>query len=114
MRVLARGSQFRIRRVSLKAGWWQKEQDALLGYIAKKRLPVALLPEPKGYVLFDPETQTHTLIDKEVADTLATEAYQFYRPLPNIVSHPWSIFRFAVKGFEKNIAGIVLVGAIAI
>lgn len=40
-------------------------------------------------------------------------ARQFYRPLPNIVNNPWQIFRFAVKGFEKNIGGIFLVGIIA-
>ena len=113
VQMLARESQFRIRRVTLKANWWQKEQSALLGYIAREKLPVALLPDAKGYILFNPQTRTRTPIDEAVADTLATEAYQFYRPLPNVITHPLSIFRFAVKGFEKNIVGIFLVGIIA-
>jgi NHLM bacteriocin system ABC transporter ATP-binding protein len=112
VRVLARASQFKIRRVTLKANWWQKEHSALLGYIAQGKLPVALLPSKKGYVLFNPLTQNRTLIDRSQAATLATEAYQFYRPLPNIISHPWEIFQFAIKGLEKNIGGIFLVGII--
>ena len=97
----------------LKANWWLQEQSALLGYIAENKLPVALLPDKKGYVLFDAQTRSRTPVNKAIASTLATEAYQFYRPLPNIVNNPWQIFRFVVKGFEKNIGGIFLVGIIA-
>ena len=113
VQVLARGSQFRVRRVSLKTNWWLKEQSALLGYIAESKLPVALLPDKKGYVLFNPETRKRSPVGKAIASSLATEAYQFYRPLPNIIKNPWQIFRFAIKGYEKDIVGVFLVGIIA-
>lgn len=64
IQVLARASQFKIRRVLLKTNWWQQEHSALLGYIAEDKLPVALLPSKKGYVLFNPQTRSRTPIDR--------------------------------------------------
>ena len=112
--AIARASQCRIRRVQLVGNWWQQEHGAILAYTADNNSPVALLPNPegKGYLLFDPVRETRTLVTKAVAQTIATDAYVFYRPLPLIVNNIVDLFRFGIEGYQRDILLIILVGAL--
>ncbi|MEA5515378.1 NHLP bacteriocin export ABC transporter permease/ATPase subunit [Nodularia sp. UHCC 0506] len=113
LEAIARASQCRIRRVLLAGDWWQQEHEALLGY-TKANQPVALLPDHKQrYLLFDPETLTRTPIDAEALKNIKPEAYVFYRPLPQIVTSTIEIFRFGIKGYEKDVAVILVLGFFA-
>jgi NHLM bacteriocin system ABC transporter ATP-binding protein len=113
LEAIARASQCRIRRVILAGDWWKQEHDALLAY-TKANQPVALLPDSKqGYLLFDPETLTRTPIDAQGIANIKPEAYVFYRPLPPIVTSAIEIFRFGIKGYEKDVAGILILGIVA-
>jgi NHLM bacteriocin system ABC transporter ATP-binding protein len=110
--VIARASQCRTRRVLLAGSWWQQEHGALLAY-TKANQPVALLPEPGSrYLLFDPESLTRKLVDAEVNANLKPEAYVFYRPLSQIVQNALEIFLFGIKGYEKDVVAIIILGIV--
>ncbi len=110
--AIARASQCRTRRVSLTGEWWKQEHGALLAY-TKADLPVALLPSGDRYVLFDPEQATKTSLNADAIANLKTEAYVFYRPLPPFVSNAVDIFRFGIKGYEKDLVAIFGLGIFA-
>lgn len=114
LEAIARASQFRTRRVLLTGNWWKQEHGPLLAYIHTNKRPVALLPE-KGnhYILFDPIERTRTRVTKAVAQTLSPESFMFYRPLPPVIHHAAELFQFGIKGYEKNIIEIVVLGIIA-
>ncbi|WP_089094052.1 NHLP bacteriocin export ABC transporter permease/ATPase subunit [Nodularia sp. NIES-3585] len=113
LEAIARASQCRTRRVLLTGDWWQQEHDALLAY-TKANQPVALLPDQKhGYLLFDAQTLTRTPVDAQVIANIKPFAYVFYRPLPQIVTNAIDIFRFGIKGYEKDVAGIFILGILA-
>jgi NHLM bacteriocin system ABC transporter ATP-binding protein len=115
LEAIARASQFRTRRVLLVGNWWEEEYGPLLAYTYEDKRPLAILPDKgKGnrYILFDPESRTRTPVDETVAETVGLEAYVFYRPLPAVVRNTAEIFRFGVKGYEKELALVVLFGLI--
>jgi NHLM bacteriocin system ABC transporter ATP-binding protein len=111
--VIARASQCRTRRVLLIGDWWQQEHGALLAY-TKANQPVALLPDQnQRYLLFDPESLTRRPVDNEAIANLKPEAYVFYRPLTHNVTNAVEIFRFGIKGYEKDLAAIIILGILA-
>lgn len=112
--AIARASQFQTRRVLLAGEWWKHEYGPLLAYLNSNNQPVALLPE-KGnhYLLFDPETRSKTLVNEEVRERLSLEAYMFYRPLPLLITNTVDIFRFGVRGYEKDLIKVMLFGLVA-
>ncbi|MBE9224933.1 NHLP bacteriocin export ABC transporter permease/ATPase subunit [Phormidium sp. LEGE 05292] len=106
--------KIRIRRVSLNGEWWKQEYNPLLAFTTDKR-PVALLVDKsKGYryFLFDPETRTRTLVNRNIASTLASEAYIFYRPLPQVINQAFEVFKFGIKGYETETIKIIIVGIV--
>ncbi|MDJ0713513.1 MAG: NHLP bacteriocin export ABC transporter permease/ATPase subunit [Prochloraceae cyanobacterium] len=111
--AIARASQFCTRRVLLVGEWWKQEYGPLLTYTVEEKNPIALLPH-KGdrYIAFDPKSRSKTLVNKALAESLELEAYMFYRPLPQSISNILQIFRFASKGYEKDIALIFAFGII--
>ncbi|HEY9866349.1 MAG TPA: hypothetical protein V6D21_19410 [Candidatus Obscuribacterales bacterium] len=114
LEAIANSSQFRTRRVVLTGDWWKQEYGPLLAYISLDKKPVALLPNGgNSYVLFDPVQRTRTLVTKAVAKTLLAESFMFYRPLPPRIHHAVELFQFGVKGYEKNIITMIILGILA-
>lgn len=110
--AIAIASKIRIRRVTLNGEWWKQEHSPLLAFTTDNH-PVALLVDKsKGYryFLFDPETRTRTLVNRNIAATLASEAYLFYRPLPQVINQAFEVFKFGVKGYETETIKIIIVG----
>ncbi len=109
--AIAQASQIRIRRITLADGWWHQDQGAMLAYTRLEKRPVALLPKDnRDYVIFDSVTRTRTPVNESVAKTLSPLAYVLYRPLPQVALKAIDLLRFGVKGYEKDIASILLVG----
>ncbi|MDZ7964801.1 MAG: NHLP bacteriocin export ABC transporter permease/ATPase subunit [Nostoc sp. DedSLP03] len=108
--AIAQASQIRIRRITLADGWWDQDQGAMLAYTQLER-PVALLPTAnRDYVIFDPVARTRISVNESIAKTLSPLAYVLYRPLPQVALKAIDLLRFGVKGYEKDIASILVVG----
>ncbi|WGV23389.1 NHLP bacteriocin export ABC transporter permease/ATPase subunit [Halotia branconii] len=109
--AIARASQIRIRRITLTNDWWQQDLGPLLAYTQLENHPVALLPtENQSYLVFDPTAQTRTPLNASVAKTLKDVAYVLYRPLPKVVNNAIELLQFGVKGYEKDMINIAIVG----
>ena len=111
--AIARASRVRMRRVTLRDNWWQKDGGPMLAYTLEENYPVALLPiSDTRYELLDPLTLTRTPVDRHRAGTLAATSYTFYRPLP-LVLKTQSLMQFAVRGHIKELVIILCTGILA-
>src|SRR5262245_61353054 len=55
LEAIAQASRLRLRRVALRAAWWQQDNGPLLAYTATDKRPVALLPDgARRYHYHDP------------------------------------------------------------
>ncbi|MBV6627795.1 MAG: NHLP bacteriocin export ABC transporter permease/ATPase subunit [Rivularia sp. (in: Bacteria)] len=108
--VIARASNIRIRRITLRDGWWYQDSGPLLAYTLKDNLSVAVLPvDDNRYEIIDCYGKQRIKCDKKAAATLSPNAYTFYRPLPIEIPNFLPILQFALKGRSKEI--ITILGA---
>ncbi len=71
------------RKIELKENWHKDSFGPILAFTKDGALPVALLPgKINGYSFTDPATGGRVKIDRASASQFDTEAYCFYRPLP--------------------------------
>ncbi|HEY9600520.1 MAG TPA: NHLP bacteriocin export ABC transporter permease/ATPase subunit [Allocoleopsis sp.] len=114
LEAIARSSRIRMRKVLLVGRWWEKDNGPLLAYTLEEQSPVALLPVASGrYELFDPVDRTRFLVNERVASSLSPEAYMFYRPLGDKVKRATDLFEFGVRGHQKDVLLVILVGVAA-
>lgn len=110
--AIARASHLRMRRVTLRDNWWQKDSGALLAYMIEDRRPIALLPSDSGYVAIDPLRQLRVKCDRSFAANLSPTAYTFYRSLPEVLK-PLTLLQFALKGHVRELVVVLLTGIAA-
>ncbi|MDG3439605.1 NHLP bacteriocin export ABC transporter permease/ATPase subunit [Nitrospirillum amazonense] len=93
--------------------WWRDGAMPLLAF-RKDGAPVALLPAARGdgLWLWDPAAGTRVRLDARQAAGLETQAFVFYRPLPDERITLWSLARFALRGSGRDIARLLLLGAL--
>ena len=114
--AIQRASGVRARRIRLAADdrWWLGDSGALLAFRRGSGNPVALIPGASGrYRLFDPETDRPERVDARLARDLASEAFFFYRPLPDEAVRSAALFRFAFRGLRGALARFALAGLLA-
>ena len=71
------------RLVELTDDWYRDAYGPMLGYLSEDGLPVALLPDRfHGYYYIEPKTKKKVKLNRKTAAQLNTEAFCFYRPLP--------------------------------
>lgn len=110
--AIARSAQLRLRPVRLTEGWWQTAAEPMLAYRTSDQSPVALLPTPQGYVLFDPHLPGPIPVNGAIAADLMPQASAFYRTLPVTVKS-LDLLKFGIQGYEKDLLQILGFGAIA-
>jgi NHLM bacteriocin system ABC transporter ATP-binding protein len=107
--AIARASQVRMRQVTLRDNWWQKDSGPILAYTQADDHPVALLPlSDNRYEMLDPFAPTRTIVDRNCAASLSPIGYIFYRPLP-LVLKTQSLMQFAVRGHFTEV--LIVLGA---
>ena len=95
---LARVSGFICREIVLEENWYHLDTEPMLAYYNDSDKPVVCLPQKSGkFVMWDPDTDLFTPIDKTVAAELAPRAMVFYRPFPNEKITAKKLFLFALK-----------------
>lgn len=100
VQAIAIASRISIRRVRLKAGWFNREHGPLLAFRGLKQRPVALLPR-RGrtrYVLIDPSRGLETIgVGPELAAEIDVFAYVFLRPFPEGPIGVLDLLRFGLR-----------------
>ncbi|MFM7367616.1 MAG: NHLP bacteriocin export ABC transporter permease/ATPase subunit, partial [Sphaerospermopsis kisseleviana] len=56
------------------------------------------------------ETLSKIPVNANIIANIKPEAYVFYRPLPPLITKAIDIFRFGIKGYEKDVALILILG----
>lgn len=112
LHALARASRIRVRQVTLPGQWWKRDAGPLLGFTRETNAPVALLPAAARYDVYDPATGSRTPMDASQS-RLASVAYMFYRPLPDRLSAPADLLRFALKGHGADLRTAALTATAA-
>ncbi len=93
-------ARLRSRRVLLREGWWMADGVAMLGWLGEARQSVALLPDAGGFVM---RSITGTVrVNGDLADELAPEALQIYRPLPARAISAIAALRFPLRGLSAD------------
>ena len=71
------------RKIVLEENWWRDAYGAIIAYRKDSGEPVALLPRKiRGYYFPDRSTGRKTPINAKTAALFESEAYCFYKPLP--------------------------------
>jgi NHLM bacteriocin system ABC transporter ATP-binding protein len=110
---IARMSKFRFRQVLLRDNWWERDNGPLLAFRADDKRPVALLPvSARRYHLYDPNTGTREKIGTLTAESLAPQAYAFYRPFPERALSGKDLMAFGFFGCFRDFFWVVLMGAL--
>ena len=110
---IARSSGFRSRQVILKETWWRRDQGPLLAFIDKEKRPVALISvSPRKYVIHDPATGTRQIATSRTVESLAPEAYSFYRSFPNRALTGRDLIKFGFQGCAGALTSVILMGVL--
>lgn len=110
---ITRASGVRSRDIHLQDDWWRSDMGPMLGYLAKDKQPVALIPNGrKGYRAFDPITAKWRVLNAKLAADYAAEAVVFFNPLPD---QPLSLKDLLGFGLSRNGGeiGMILLASIA-
>ncbi|MGP0069615.1 MAG: NHLP family bacteriocin export ABC transporter peptidase/permease/ATPase subunit [Isosphaeraceae bacterium] len=113
LRMIARASGFRTRRVKVSGRWWTKDGGPMLGRLADDGRPVALIPESRrGYVLVDPTRGSRVRVTEAVARTLQSSGVVFYRTLPTDRPSFIGLARLAIPLVKDELWALVMIGLI--
>ena len=113
LRLIARASGFRTRRVKLSADWWSREGGPMLGRLTDGGRPVALIPESRNsYLLVDPARETRVRVTEAIARSLESNGVVFYRTLPTERPTILGLVRFALPLIRGDLWALVTIGLI--
>jgi len=116
LQLICRYSAVRTRKVMLRVSeqWWSQDNGALLCFSKKENKPCALLPEGNaGYRLWNPELADAVYVNRTVAETIADEAWTFYRPLPEKPLLGKELLKFGLFGSKSDALQLLVFGLIA-
>jgi NHLM bacteriocin system ABC transporter ATP-binding protein len=109
---IARASRIRLRKVSLEAGWWSRDNGPLLGFKQESNHSVALLPlSGHAYEMVDPADGRRTRLTGRVAEALDSTAYVFYRPFPDKALKTWDLAKFGLRDCGNSLPVALLLGS---
>ena len=109
--AIARASELRIRRVTLRGPWWCQDGGPLLGFRGDTQQPTALLPtSATSYEMVDPATGTRVPVTQAIASELGSFGYCFFRSFPPHALTSRDVFQFALAGTRRDWGTVALLG----
>jgi NHLM bacteriocin system ABC transporter ATP-binding protein len=109
---IAQASRLRMRQTLLRAKWWRWNVGPLIAWRGEARRPVALIPMSRRYVMLEPGSPGHRIVDESLASELAAEAAMFYPKLPLGPLSAWDLLKFCTRHVRAN-AGRIILGVLA-
>ena len=111
--AIAQAAHLRTRQVMLRGKWWTHESLPMVGFSGADARPIALIPGPLGYQIYDPDTHRKILVDEDCAAELHGFAYVFYRAFPSKALVLRDILGFGFKNCGGDAATIIFMGIAA-
>ena len=109
--MLLPGARLRSRRARLPEEWWRGDHGAFLAFTESGE-PACLIPGRFGYRHIDPEGRERK-VGRQFTETLAPEAYIFYRPLPDGKVTSRMLLGFVFRNNVRAFATILIASACA-
>lgn len=110
---ICRVSGIAARKVALRPGWLEACEEPMLGFLGDGDRPVALLPGPKGYEVWDPRDPGRaSAAGGPEAPALSDRGYVFYPTLPPRAVGPGELARFSLEGLRREIITVLALGGI--
>ena len=106
-------SGVRARRVRIDSGdrWWASDSGPMLAFRAVDGRPVALLPGGFGnYRQVDPVGRRNTRVSSNVAESLRSDAWVFYTPMPSVGVAARDLLGIAHAGLSGDLIRFVASG----
>jgi NHLM bacteriocin system ABC transporter ATP-binding protein len=104
---IARASRLRMRRTLLRPNWWRWNVGPLIAWRGDARRPVALIPMSRRYVMVEPGSPGHRIIDESLASELAAEAAMLYPKLPSGPLSASDLLSFCTRHVRANASRII-------
>ena len=99
---IAQPSGMMKRRVILSGSWWKDGDCPLLAVIKGTADVLALIPGAfQGYYYYDPLTDARVRVDRKNKDLFESEAFCFYKPLPQRALTGWDFTRFLLREIRR-------------
>ena len=109
--VLAQLARLRVRQVTLRGTWWKDDHGPMVAIRESDGSPLALLPSgAHNYDVYDEARGTKERVTADLAKTLSTTAYCFYRKLPDRPLTVMDLLRFGLVGSRPDLVSIALLG----
>ena len=113
LRMIARASGFRTRRIKLEGDWWRSDAGPFLAYLIDDSRPVAMIPTPgPGYEVVDPSKGTRLRVSAEVARLVQPTGVMFYRTLLGNRPRAAELFRFCLPRIREELKTLLIAGMI--
>jgi ATP-binding cassette subfamily C protein len=104
-------SRVRSRQVVLVDDWYHYDQGPLLGQYEESKAPVALLPVGTNrYECIDPATGERRPVTRELAGSLASFGYTFYRGFGDEMVSARDLMRFGMRGLAPEFRSVAMMG----
>lgn len=111
---LAQLARLRVRPVRLQEEWWSEDHGPLVAFRQANGNPVALIPSAgTSYEIFDDTRGTREVVNRAMAETLAPQAYCFYRKLPETSLGFLDVARFCMASTRAELVAIASLGVTA-
>ena len=107
LREVARVSRFRFRDVQLDEGWWRRDVGPLVGVVEDER-PVGLVRRRGRYELVDPERATRSVVNQDMAASLAPTAYMLYACLEPGPADGRRLARLALRPVRQDLLRLLV------
>jgi NHLM bacteriocin system ABC transporter ATP-binding protein len=111
LRLVAKSSQMRVRKVLLEEGWFPVEAGPMVATMKEDGRPVALAQARSGgYLLIDHGRGERHPLDEAHAALLSPEAYVFYKAWPAVPLTGRHVLAMGLRGTRGDILRIVAFG----
>jgi NHLM bacteriocin system ABC transporter ATP-binding protein len=108
--AIARSSNIRVRRVTLKGEWWKSESGGILAFLQETNEPVAILSARKGLEVYNPADNSIRKVTAALAEKFNPAAYAMYAPFPAFSLKPRDLANFTLKDTQAELWFIVIAG----
>lgn len=105
---ILRASGLRARVVLLRDAWWRRDGTALIGRRQGSNAPLALLPRPGGYAVWDSETASESPVTAELAEQINPQALAVYPRFTTAALRPGQIAALGLRGSGGDVLRLLL------
>lgn len=113
LKVIAKASGIRYRRVILRDDWYKQDNGPLLAFTHDKNEPVALIPKSESrYTAVYPSTGRKEIVGFQQAESFEPEAFILYKSFEDKIINTTDVIKLGLTSVNKDVRRILALGMI--